>query len=148
MITLHQLVDRLATVECEDLRVVLLLIHPEDLPVIADNADYTSFARIEPREEWAGALVGSIWGVNVVTTKAVFPGCPDLIPAAGGVTGIIESLRLVRAELHKHFPPPPLPDHFLRLSLSEIRMKVKTSFQKKVIKLLGIPEFRGPSGVK
>jgi len=129
MTTLHDVADTLSRVECEDLRVAVLLVHPEDVPVLSAHVDYELLGKSEPRPEWGGSLVGHLWGTSVISTTKVEVGYPDAIPDPGGVQCLVASLKDARTHWHKYEPPPPPDPNRLQKMISNTRCRL--------IKLLG-----------
>ena len=129
MTTLHDVADTLSRIECEDLRVAVLLVHPEDVPVLSAHSDYELLGKSESRPEWGGDLVGHLWGTSVISTTKVEAGYPDAIPYPGGVQCLIASLSSARTHWHKYEPPPPRDPNRLQKAIFKTRCRL--------IKLLG-----------
>lgn len=129
MTTLHDVADTLSRVECEDLRVAVLLVHPEDVPVLSAHDDYESLGKSEPRPEWGGNLVGHFWGTSVISTIKVEAGYPDAIPDPGGVQCLVAYLKDAREHWHKYEPPSPRDPNMLQQVVSKTKIRL--------IKLLG-----------
>jgi hypothetical protein len=99
---LNSLSEAMANVECFDLRVALILVHPSDLGGISSSPDYTARTP-ELRPEWYGKYVGDLFGAMVIETPSVDAGFPDVIPCAGGTRSIV----LYAMRPVEHYVPPP-----------------------------------------
>lgn len=130
MTALDEICNSISEVEKEDLAIAVLLVHPKDLGILTQHSGYQTLETPLDRPEWEGRQVGTIWNMALIETNSVDPGCPDAIPKAGGVRGLVESLRMTREEVHLRVLPPKKrePNQLQR---------VITKTRHSLIKLLG-----------
>jgi hypothetical protein len=104
MSVLESLCYNMAKLECLDLRVNLILIHPEDLKEVGSRLDV--FDSLSPelqsfRPEWSGRCVGNLFGVRTIETSLVERGNPDVVPEAGLTIHILDVLEMAKGDLYR-----------------------------------------------
>jgi hypothetical protein len=110
--TEHRVADGFSNVEMFDVRVALLLIHPNDLEKLKASEGFKAARRETLRPEWGSSArcVGTMWNVTVVVTEDALPADPSVLPGASDVFYVWQKLIAESAKSPVIANPPRIRD--------------------------------------